>query len=119
MTLQRQALGRQGETDAAAELRRRGYAILELRYRTRHGEIDIVARDGETYVFVEVKVRTTGERGRAAEAVTPAKQRRLASMALDYVSRHRLHDRPCRFDVVAIDGEGDAQELVVYRDAFP
>ncbi len=71
MTLQRQELGKSGEDLAVAELERRGYAILARRYRTRHGEIDVVARDGETTVFVEVKARTTGEFGTAAEAVTP------------------------------------------------
>ena len=114
MTVARQALGQSGEDRAAAELERRGYAILERRYRTRYGEIDIIARDGETTVFVEVKVRATGECGTAAEAVTPRKQRRLASMALDYLARPAGTNVPCRFDVVAIDG-GD---LTVIRDAF-
>ena len=90
MTLQRQRLGKSGENRAVEELERRGYAILARRYRTRHGEIDVVARDGETTVFVEVKARTTGEFGLAAEAVTPWKQRRLVAMATDYLVRHRL-----------------------------
>ena len=92
MTLQRQELGKSGEDLAVAELERRGYAILARRYRTRHGEIDVVARDGETTVFVEVKARTTAEFGTAAEAVTRSKQRRLVSMATDYLARHRLTD---------------------------
>ena len=70
MTLARQALGKSGEDLAVDELERRGYAIFARRYRTKHGEIDIVARDGETTVFVEVKARTTAEFGTAAEAVT-------------------------------------------------
>lgn len=114
MTVARQALGQSGEDRAARELERRGYAILERRYRTRYGEIDIIARDGETTVFVEVKVRATGECGTAAEAVTARKQRRLASMALDYLARTAAREIPCRFDVVAIDGEA----LTVIRDAF-
>jgi putative endonuclease len=114
MTVARQALGESGEDRAASELERRGYAILERRYRTRYGEIDIIARDGDTTVFVEVKARATGECGTAAEAVTPRKQRRLASMALDYLSRTTTSEIPCRFDVVAIDGD----ELTVIRDAF-
>ena len=117
MTIQRQQLGKAGEDRAVAELERRGYAILARRYRTRHGEIDIVARDGETTVFVEVKARATAEFGTAAAAVTPLKQRRLASMAVDYLARHRLGGRPCRFDVVAIDG-GDGGTITVYRSAF-
>jgi putative endonuclease len=116
MTLQRQAFGKSGEDLAAAELERRGYVILDRRYRTRHGEIDIVARDGETTVFVEVKARVTAECGTAAEAVTPSKQRRLASMAVDFLARNRLMDRPCRFDVVAIDGAD--QTITVYPSAF-
>jgi putative endonuclease len=118
MTMERQVLGKTGETLAAEELERRGYAILDQRYRTRHGEIDIIARDGETIVFVEVKVRQTSDKGTAAEAVAPAKQRRLVSMAVDYLARHGLHESPCRFDVVAIDGTGDGQRLVVYPHAF-
>ena len=118
MTIDAQVLGRAGEDRAAAELRRRGYEILERRYRTRHGEIDIVARDGATIVFVEVKVRATPLQGTAAEAVTPWKQRRLVSMATGYLVRRRLTDRPCRFDVVAIDGEGEQARLTVYPNAF-
>jgi len=118
MTQERQTLGREGEALAVAELERRGYAILERRYRTRHGEIDVIARDGETIVFVEVKVRRTAEKGTAAEAVTPSKQRRIVAMAVDYLSRHNLHDRDCRFDVVALDGESAGWRLVVYPHAF-
>jgi putative endonuclease len=118
MTMQRQALGRLGEDLAVAELERRGYAILTRRYRTRHGEIDIVARDGETIVFVEVKVKETAEFGTAAEAVTLRKQRRIVSMAVDYLARNRLAGRPCRFDVVAINGVGAGAQLTVYKGAF-
>ncbi len=90
MTLERQAFGKTGEERAVGELERRGYAILARRYRTRHGEIDIVARDGETMVFVEVKARATAEFGTAAEAVTRRKQRQLASMAADYLARNHI-----------------------------
>jgi putative endonuclease len=114
VTVARQALGNSGEDLAAAELERRGYAVLERRYRTRHGEIDIVARDGATLVFVEVKVKATAEYGCAAEAVTRHKQRRVASMAADYLARKELAEVACRFDVVAIDGE----VLTLIRDAF-
>jgi putative endonuclease len=114
MTMQRQNLGKSGEDRAARELERRGYAILARRYRTRHGEIDIVADDRGTVVFVEVKARERGDCGSAADAVTVYKQRRLTSMAVDYLARHRLADRPCRFDVVAIDGAA----VTVYAAAF-
>jgi len=118
MTMERQALGIYGENLAVAEIERRGYAVLARRYRTRHGEIDIVARDGETIVFVEVKVKETAEFGTGSEAVTARKQQRIISMAVDYLARNRLTAKPCRFDVVAIDGVGDDAVLTYYRGAF-
>ena len=114
----RQVLGKYGEDLACAELRRRGYAILERRYRTRFGEIDIVARDGEVTVFVEVKARNGREFGGGAAAVTAWKQRRVSQMAIDYIARHRLHDRPCRFDVVAVEMTDGEPAIEVFRGAF-
>jgi len=114
----RQALGILGEDLACAELVRRGYAILARRYRTRFGEIDIVASDRGTTVFVEVKARDGDRFGDGAEAVTGWKQRRVAGMAVDYLTRHRLHDRPCRFDVVAIDVGAEPPCVEVYINAF-
>jgi len=114
----RQSLGKLGEDIACAELSRQGYAILARRYRTRFGEIDIVARDRGTTVFVEVKTRDGDRFGDGAEAVTAWKQRRVAAMAVDYASRHRLHDRPCRFDVVAIDVSSTPPQVEVYVNAF-
>jgi len=114
----RQILGKHGEDLACAELERRGYAILDRRYRTKFGEIDIVAREGEVTVFVEVKTRVGDQFGGGAEALTGWKQRRLTQMAVDYLARHRLHDRPCRFDVVAIDIEGGQPRIQVYAHAF-
>jgi putative endonuclease len=119
MSHRRQALGKAAEDRAARELERRGYAVLARRYRTRHGEIDIIARDGTVTVFVEVRARSTAERGTAAESVTPLKQHRLVRMAADYAARHRLNDSPCRFDVVCIDGaEGEGPVVTVHRGAF-
>jgi putative endonuclease len=118
MTVERQAFGKTGEELAVAELERRGYAIVARRYRTKHGEIDIVARDGETMVFVEVKARATAEFGTAAEAVTRRKQRQLALMATDYVARNHITNSACRFDVVAIDGTGETAVITVYPNAF-
>jgi putative endonuclease len=114
VTIARQQLGKIGEQLAVTELERRGYAIVDQRYRTARGEIDIIAQDGETLVFVEVKVRETDECGTAAEAVTRNKQRRLGHMAADYLARRNIIDQPCRFDVVAID----AGVVTVYPDAF-
>jgi putative endonuclease len=119
-TDQRQTLGKSGEELACAELRRRGYAILARRFRTRGGELDIVARDGTTLVFVEVKARRTARFGTAAEAVTRTKRARLARMADEFLSRARLASVPCRFDVVAVTvaGGGAAPSVEVYAGAF-
>jgi putative endonuclease len=119
MTLSRQQLGILGEEMAVTELTARGYAILERRYRTRHGEIDIVAEHGGTLVFVEVRARLTAEFGRAAETVDDRKKRKVTAMASEYLALHRVTSRPCRFDVVAIDqAEGPAPEITVYPGAF-
>ena len=119
MTFERQFLGRVGEDLAARELASRGYTILERRYRTEHGELDIVAEDGETIVFVEVRARATAEFGTAAESVTDVKKRRVTRMAVEYLARHGVRDRPCRFDVVAVDAAlSDAPEITVYPNAF-
>jgi putative endonuclease len=114
----RQALGISGEDLACAELQRRGYAIVERRYRTRLGEIDIIAKDGLTIVFVEVKARMTQEFGGAAAAMTGWKQRRIARMAADYLARQKRQDCPCRFDVVAIDFDASEPRVIVYPNAF-
>ena len=120
MSYARQELGLLGEKLAVEELERKGYAIVARRYRTPCGEIDIVAEDAGTLVFVEVKARANGEFGTAAEAVTRWKQRRLVRMAQDYVTREGVVDRPCRFDVVAIVWPDDRQPPAVehFRDAF-
>jgi putative endonuclease len=118
-SLQTVGYGKLAEDLACAELQRRGYAILARRYRTRVGELDIIARDGATIVFVEVKARTDERCGHPAEAVTLRKQRKIAAMATDYLTRQRLHDAPCRFDVVAVLGpDGGAQRVEVIRAAF-
>jgi putative endonuclease len=119
MTFERQQLGIVGEELAARELTARGYAILERRYRTRYGEIDIVAEDGGTLVFVEVRARATGEFGRAAESVDDRKKRKVTAMAVDYLARHHVTNRPCRFDVVTVDAAlSETPEISVYPAAF-
>jgi putative endonuclease len=116
----RQELGKSGENLAVAELTAEGYAIDARRYRTRFGEIDIVAHDGDTVVFVEVRRKSGEGCGAAAESVTPDKQRRVVRMAVDYLARHDLYDKcAVRFDVVAIDDQPDgAPRVTLIRDAF-
>lgn len=119
MSLARVARGKIGEDLACQELERRGYAILARRYRSRVGEIDIVARDGPTLVFVEVKTREGQEFGDGAEAVTGFKRHRIGRVALDYLARHRQTECPCRFDVVSVAiREGSAPTIEVYQNAF-
>ena len=118
MTLTRTQLGKAGEDLACRELERRGYAILARRYRRRGGEIDIIARDGPTLVFVEVKARDSDGFGEPAEAVTALKQLRMTRLATDYIIRQRLADCPCRFDVVAIQFDGGAPVVEVFQNAF-
>jgi putative endonuclease len=119
VSLDRQARGKRGEDLACEELRRRGYAILATRYRTRFGEIDIVSERADTMVFVEVKARRTSRRGAAAEQIPFWKRRRIAAMAVDYLAWTGKLDRRCRFDVVAIDGiDTDQMTIRVIENAF-
>jgi putative endonuclease len=80
--------------------------------------LDIIARDGPTLVFVEVKARDGRAFGEAAEAVTAFKRRRIARLALDYMARNRLHDCPCRFDVVAIHIDAGRPVIEIFQNAF-
>ena len=118
MTESRQQLGKSGENLACRELERLGYAILARRYRRRGGELDIVARDGQTVVFVEVKTRNGRDFGGGADAISRVKRRRMADIALDFLSRERLTESPCRFDVVAIDCRGPEPRIELFQNAF-
>ena len=118
MSHDRVALGKAGEDLACRELERRGYAIVARRYRGRGGELDIIARDGPTLVFVEVKAREGRAFGEAAEAVTPLKRRRIVQLAMDYVVGHRLSTCPCRFDVVSIHVDSGGPVIEVFQNAF-
>ena len=117
-TPQQTQLGIRGEDLACRKLRRRGYAILARRYRTRHGEIDVVAKDGDVLVFVEVKARATPHFGGPLAAVARAKRRKLTLMALDYLARARISGVACRFDVVAVSMREGKPWVELVRDAF-
>lgn len=115
----RQKLGKSAEDLACGELARRGYVILDRRYRTRLGEIDIIARDGGTLVFVEVKARVGDAFGAPEDAVTPQKQWRMTRMAEAYLTDRRLGEEvDCRFDVVAVDASQTPPQITVYESAF-
>jgi putative endonuclease len=118
MSRARQILGKTGEDLACRELERRGYAIVARRYRRRGGELDIVARDGPTLVFVEVKARDGRAFGGAADAITGFKRRRITQLARDYMMRFHVSNCPCRFDVVSIQLDSGEPVIEVIQNAF-
>lgn len=99
----KQDQGRRWEQAALAHLRRHGLALIEANFRCKGGEIDLVMRDGDALVFVEVRQRASRDHGGAAASITPAKIRRLVRAAQYYLLRFPTLP-PCRFDVIAIDG---------------
>jgi len=116
----RRTTGRRGEALARTFLQRRGYEVIATNYRSRWGEVDIVARDGPTLVFVEVKARRSTAFGSALEALTVGKARRLVATAHEYLAEHAL-DAPWRVDLVAIDPSphpGRAR-VTLLRNAVP
>ena len=110
--------GKKGEEEAARYLESMGMTIAERNYRTREGEIDIIAYDGDTLVFVEVKTRESGRFGLPREAVTPRKKRNLSKTALVYMKDRSLFDRPARFDVVEISIIEGGKEINHIKNAF-
>jgi putative endonuclease len=98
------ARGQWGEDLAAGHYRRLGYEVLDRNWRGATGELDLVVHRGGMFVFVEVKTRRTADYGPAAAAVTAAKQRRIRSLAVEWLRAHEIHAPAVRFDVVAITG---------------
>jgi putative endonuclease len=118
-TSDRITLGKTGEDYACRELERRGYEILARRFRTRLGEIDIVAREDETLVFIEVKARRSTRFGAPCEAVDWRKQQTIGRLAAEYVLRYGIGNARCRFDVVSvIFGDGLRPRVEILRNAF-
>jgi putative endonuclease len=112
-------LGKAGEDYACRELELHGYEILARRFRTRMGEIDIVARDGQTLVFIEVKARRTTRFGAPCEAVDWRKQQTIGRIAAEYVLRFGIGNASCRFDVVSVlFGDGLRPRIEILRNAF-
>ncbi|MBI4847877.1 MAG: YraN family protein [Nitrospirae bacterium] len=110
-------LGEKGEGLAAAFLKKKGYSIIEQNYKNSIGEIDIIAKDDDTLVFIEVKTRESIEFGLPFEAVNNRKRRKIANVALLYLKR--FDDLPqCRFDVLSICYKNGKPEFELIRDAF-
>jgi putative endonuclease len=107
------------EQRACEELERAGLKLLARNYTTRHGELDLVMREADTVVFVEVRYRRSASHGDAAASVTPAKQAKLILAAQHWLAAHPRHARQaCRFDVVSYDGPSDAIQRQWFRGAF-
>ena len=114
------SLGERGEAEAERFLKKLGYKTLARGSRNKLGELDLVTLDGKTIVFVEVKTRRTTDAGHPADAVDERKQAKLTRLALAFLKRHRLLDRPSRFDVIAITwpNDGNKPKIEHFKNAF-
>lgn len=110
-------LGEKGEGLAAKFLQKQGYKIIEQNYKTRLGEIDIIASDDGILVFIEVKTRENIAYGRPFEAVNRFKRRKIANVAMLYLKKLK-EIPPCRFDVVSLYYEHGRPEFELFKDAF-
>src|SRR4051812_6156667 len=114
------SLGDRGEDAAARHLKRQGYHILARGVDSPLGELDMIAVDGRTVVFVEVKTRSSLDAGHPADAIDPRKEQRMTQAALAYLKANRLLNHSARFDVVAITWPADAKKPTIehYKNAF-
>jgi putative endonuclease len=110
-------LGHKGEGLAVDYLEQKGYCIIQRNFKTSLGEIDIIARDKETLVFIEVKTRESLEYGQPFESVTVAKRRKIANVATLFLKKLR-EVPPCRFDIVSICHKKGKPEFDLIKDAF-
>ena len=100
-------------------MKKQGYRIIERNYQARIGEIDIVAREGESIVFIEVKTRRSTDFGLPEEALSNDKRRRLTKLALGYLAYHKIKNKNCRFDVVSILMDEDrVKDVRLIKNAF-
>ncbi len=120
MTRQRQQLGRRGEALAAEKLMALGYALVARNYRCAAGEIDLVARRGEAWVFVEVRTRRGGQFGTPEDSITSRKRKHLVAAAQTYLQEHQLADVPWRIDMVAVElsPRGELMRVDVIENAI-
>jgi putative endonuclease len=112
------AKGTIGEDAAVEYLAKKGYRILERNFRFERGEIDIIADDKNTLVFIEVKARRSLSFGEPHEAVTARKQSQIRMVAEGYLFMHEISDRACRFDIVAIQYTGSKMSIEHFENAF-
>jgi putative endonuclease len=110
--------GKEGEKIAAAYLKKNGYRIIEINFRCPIGEIDIIAKEKDDLVFVEVKTRKSIELGYPEQAVGIKKQKKMSQLALWYLQKRKIADTNARFDVVAITLIPDKNEVKLIKNAF-
>jgi putative endonuclease len=116
--MQKKELGKKGEEIALRFLKKNGYRIIERNYTCKMGEIDIIAREKETFVFIEVKTRRSTTFGPPQLAVDQRKQGQLSRVALYFLKEKRLEEVKARFDVVAILLGPKGEEIELIKDAF-
>lgn len=117
------SIGNIGEEAAVQALKKRGYKIIERNYRTKMGEIDIIAKDGEYTVFVEVRLRKSNAFGSPADTIDERKQQKIIKAAQMYAVKNDIYDNPMRFDAVLINADTDGEKLVneeiqIIKNAF-
>lgn len=119
MTFARISSGRKGEEEAVSYLRKNGYKIIERNYRTKLGEIDIIADCKGCTCFVEVRAKNSPAFGLPEETILKKKQRQISKAALAYIKKFKLEDKSCRFDVVCIEGVDSLRPQVrLIKNAF-
>ena len=111
-------LGRRGEQQAVNYLKKNGYNIISTNYRTKAGQIDIIAEDKDTICFVEVKTRRTAGFGQPCEAVEVSKQHKMSNAALMFLKQNRLMSSPARFDVISISYPEEQPKVELIKNAF-
>ena len=118
MSKQNLYLGKSGEESAVGFLKKSGYKIVVKNYKTKLGEIDIIAHDKDTIAFIEVKTRRSDRFGLPQEAVLSAKQRQMAKAALVFLKENNLLDKKARFDVVSVMYSQGVPKLDLIKNAF-
>ena len=119
MTKERLQFGLSGEEAAVAFLKAHGYTILARNFRSKMGEVDIIAKEKDTYCFVEVKSRRSDRFGVPSQALKGVKQRHIARAALSFIKEKNLWDKKARFDVVCVQGAIDGtQQIELIKNAF-
>ncbi len=118
MTRDNLYIGKAGEEQAVELLKKSGYMILARNYRTKLGEIDIIAKDKDTVCFIEVKTRGSDRFGLPLEAISKTKQNQIVKVALEFLNKHNLLAQKARFDIVSVVNSKSGSKLDLFRNAF-